>query len=242
MLMNRSRIRRIGPAKRGVIAILVAWAPAILIVFCLNLQASNQLYRYKNEEGVSVINFRIPPEFVHKGYDIINPDGSLIRKVPRELSKEELLLRNTDESRARFAEQEEQRLRAWDNSLMLRYSSIDDIEAAQERAMRDLKVRISILKSNLTTIKSQIEREQLKAANIERSGGEVPDEMSANIDILRLEIEDTEQSIVARRDEIDSVNASFKRDMDRFATLQDRVNMRRQQYRDDAPVKKTTNY
>jgi chromosome segregation ATPase len=220
---------------------LVSWAPAILIVFCLNLQANNQLYRYKNDEGVPVINFRIPPEFVHKGYDIINPDGSLIRKIPRALSKEELLLRNTDESRVRFAEQEEQRLRAWDNSLMLRYSSMDDIEAAQERAMRDLKVRISILKSNLTTIKSQIEREQLKAANIERSGGEVPEEMSGNIDILRLDIEDTEQSIAARRDEIDSVNAAFARDMNRFTALQDRVNMRRQQYK-NAPAKRSTNY
>ncbi len=216
----------------------VSWVPVVLIVFCLNLQAANQLYRYVNDEGVSVINFKIPPEFVHKGYDIINPDGSLIRKIPRELSKEELSLRNTDESRARFAEEEEKRLRAWDNSLMLRYSSIEDIEAAQERAMRDLKVRISILKSNLSTIKSQIEREQLKAANIERSGGQVPEEISANIDILRLEIEDTEQSITARRDEIESVNTTFMRDMNRFATLQDRVNMRRQQYRGTTPEKR----
>ena len=216
----------------------VSWVPVVLIVFCLNLQAANQLYRYVNDEGVSVINFKIPPEFVHKGYDIINPDGSLIRKIPRELSKEELSLRNTDESRARFAEEEEKRLRAWDNSLMLRYSSIEDIEAAQERAMRDLKVRISILKSNLSTIKSQIEREQLKAANIERSGGQVPEEISANIDILRLEIEDTEQSIIARRDEIESVNTAFMRDMNRFATLQDRVNMRRQQYRGTTPEKR----
>lgn len=241
MLMINSRIHRTGRNSPRIIARLVSWAPAILMGLCLNLEANNQLYRYKNDEGVSVINFRIPPDFVHKGYDIINPDGSLVRRIPRELSKEELLLRNTDESRARFAEQEAQRLRAWDNSLMLRYSSIEDIEAAQDRAMRDLKVRISILKSNLTTIKSQIERGQLKAANIERSGGEVPKEMSTNIDILRLEIEDTEQSIAARRDEIDSVNAAFRRDMDRFTTLQDRVNMRRQRYK-NTPAKRSANF
>ena len=154
---------------------------------------------------------------------------ALIRTVPRQLSAEELLLRNTDESRARFQEEEDARLRAWDESLMLRYSDMDDIEAAQSRAMRDLKIRISILKSNLVSIKSQIEREQQRAADIERRGGTVPEDLSTNINTLRLEVEDTEQSIVVRNVEIESVKASYQRDMDRFKTLLQRVEMRRQQ-------------
>ncbi|ARN76346.1 hypothetical protein [Oceanicoccus sagamiensis] len=191
------------------------------------VQGADQLYRYINDKGVPVINDNIPPEFVAGGYDIIRPDGSLLRSVPRQLSEEELQLRNTEESRARFQEEEDARLRAWDESLMLRYSDLDDIEAAQSRTMRDLKIRISILKSNLVTIKSQIEREQQKAADIERRGGTVPEDLSKNINTLRLEIEDTEQSIVVRNVEIESVKASYQRDMDRFKTLIERVEMRR---------------
>lgn len=190
-------------------------------------QAAGQLYRYLNDKGIQVIDDDIPPEFIRRGYDVINSDGSLVRRVPRQLSEEELRLRNTDESRSRLKEEEEQRLRAWDESLMLRYSDLSDIEAALKRAMRDLQIRISILKSNLITTKSQIEREQAKAADIERRGSTAPEGLTKNIEILRLEIEDTEQSISMRKEEIDAVKASYQRDMDRFETLLDRVQMRR---------------
>lgn len=206
----------------------------------LPAQAGNELYRYLNDRGIPVIDDNIPPEMVGRGYDVIRPDGSLIKRVPRQLNAEELLLRNTDESRARLKEEEQLRLQAWDESLMLRYSDLDDIKAAQTRTMRDLKIRISILNSNLVAIKSQIEREQQKAADIERRGAIVPAELSRNIDILRLEIEDTEQSILVRKQEVESVRASYQRDMDRFKTLLGRVQMRRQQSQSSTP--KRPNY
>ena len=221
-----------------------SYLAALLIAasfFTLPALAAGELYRYVNDKGVQVINDSIPPEFVSQGYDVISIDGSLIRRVPRQLTEDELKYRNTDASRARLQEEEAERIRAWDNSLMLRYSDIADIEAAQKRAERDLQIRISILKSNLTTIKSQIEREQQKAADIERQGADVPVELSDNIDTLRLEIEDTEQSIQMRREEIESVKASYQRDMDRFTTLLDRVEMRRQHSRPE-PTKQRTYY
>lgn len=210
---------------------------ALLLVAAPLLQADNQLYRYVNEKGVQVIDDKVPPQFAPKGYDIILQDGTLLQRVPRQLSEEELRLRNTDESRARWQQEEEQRMRAWDESLLLRYSSIEDIEAAQQRAMRNLHIRITILKSNLAAVKSQIEREQSKAADIERRGVDVPEEMIAVIDTLRLEIEDTEQSIVLRREEIGSIKASYQRDIDRFKTLLDSVEMRRQSYRSSSTPK-----
>ncbi|WP_101758569.1 hypothetical protein [Oceanicoccus sp. KOV_DT_Chl] len=218
-------------------------ASILLAAFLISLSAfaGSELYRYINEKGVQVINDSIPPEFVTNGYDVINVDGSLIKRVPRQLTEDELRFRNTDESRARMKEEEAVRMRAWDESLLLRYSDIADIEAAQNRAERDLKIRISILKSNLTSIKSQIEREQRKAADIERNGREVPVELSKNIDTLRMEIEDTEQSIQVRNEEIANVKASYQRDIDRFTKLLDRVEMRRQQSQ-PAPSKQRKYY
>jgi hypothetical protein len=211
----------------------------VVASFVLSGQAA-QLYRYKNNDGVVVIEDRIPPEYSGNGYDVISADGSLIQKVPRELSEEELVLRNTDEARLRLREEEAKLQQEWDESLMLRYSSVEDIQAAESRAMRDLSIRISILKSNLSSIKAQIEREQQKAADIERAGGTAPEHQIKNIGILRLEIEDTEQSIATRQEEINSVRQSFQRDIERFKTLQARVQMRREQSRPAASNK--TNY
>jgi hypothetical protein len=202
---------------------------AALVLFGLSNNVEAQLYRYKNAKGIVVIEDKIPPEVVANGYDILRYDGTLVRRVKRQLTGEELEKRNTQEARARLREEEEKRLQEWDASLMRRYSSTDDIDAARERAMRDLDIRVSILKSNLHTIKAQIEREQKKAADIERRGGDVPQDLLKNIDILRLEISDTEQSIVVRLEEVASVRAAFERDLERFQTLVERVNMRRKQ-------------
>ena len=206
--------------------LLVGLTLGCILALSTGVQAGDQLYRYINDKGGQVINDKIPPKFVARGYDIISGDGILIQRVPRQLTEEELRLHNTDESRARLKKQEDQRMRVWDESLMLRYSSIEDIEAAESRNMRDLQISISILKSNLNTIKNQIEQEQKKAADIERRGNTAPEEIISNIDILRFEIEDTEQSIAARGEEIDSIKASYRRDKERFNTLLDRVKLR----------------
>jgi hypothetical protein len=190
-------------------------------------KAKAQYYRYNNERGIPVIDETIPPEFVAGGYDIITRDGSLIRRVPRQLTEDELKEQGSDAARERLREEEELRLQAWDEMLMLRYSSVEDISAARDRAVRDLYIRISILKSKLMSVKAQIEREQLKAADIERSGRDVPENLTAIIDKLGREIEDTEESIAVRRQEVDEVKASYQRDIDRFGLLMDRVNMRR---------------
>ena len=189
--------------------------------------ASAQLYRYTNDKGVTVIDDKVPPEFIPNGYDVLGANGALIRRVDRQLSEEELKSRNSTEARKRLREEEEMRMQSWDQSLLLRYSSVDDIEAAKKRARRDLEIRISILKSNLASTKSQIEREQKRAADIERRGAMVPEELSKNIATMRLEIEDIEQSIKLRRVEVDQSNASFESDIARFKTLIDRVEMRR---------------
>lgn len=201
------------------------------LLFGLNSQAwsnsESQYYRYSNERGVTVIDETIPPEFVAGGYDIITRDGSLIRRVPRQLSEQELFEQGTEEARERLRKEEEQRLKAWDEMLMLRYSSVEDIEAARQRAVRDLQIRISILKSNLMSVKSQIEREQQRAADIERTGRDVPASLTGNIDKLGREIEDTEESIGIRRQEVDETKASYERDIDRFSLLMGRVKLRR---------------
>lgn len=188
-----------------------------------------QVYRYINENGVPVIDDRVPPKFIVNGYDILDSTTlSVIKRIPRQLTEEELRLRNTDEARAQLKAEEEERMKAWDESLMVRYSSVTDIRAAQTRAVKDLQIRISILKSNLISIKSQIEREQQKAANFERRGQDVPKDLARNIQIMRQEIEDTEQSIAIRQQEVEEVRASYERDIDRFATLEDRVRLRSQ--------------
>ncbi len=203
-------------------------AGLVLAVGASAVLSSDFLYRYVNDEGVTVINYSIPPEYVHKGYEILNADGSVHRVVPRSLTAEELADQSGEAYQAKVAAEEAERLRKWDESLLLRYSSIEDIEAARDRDLDALRIRISILRSNVRSLKSQVESNQERAADIERRGEAVPVEVVAVIDGLRGEINETERSIDERTREMDVVRQGYQRDIDRFALLLDKVELRRQ--------------
>ncbi|NQY03965.1 MAG: hypothetical protein HRT76_12010 [Halieaceae bacterium] len=189
--------------------------------------ANSELYRYTNAEGNVVIDHRVPPEYVSAGYEVLNERGVVMRVVPRELTEEELANRSAQERLEAEALEEQKRLREWDESLLLRYSSIEDIEAARERELRDLQIRVSILKSNKRSLRQQVETYQAQAADQERLGRSVDAAHLTAIADLQGEIESTDRSIADREEEIDAVRASFQKDIDRFEQLLEVVELRR---------------
>jgi chromosome segregation ATPase len=188
---------------------------------------ARQMYRYINAEGNKVVGYQVPPEFVANGYEILSETGALVAVVPRQLNEGEREDMDEQARRERDAAEEKERLRKWDESLLLRYSTLDDIEAARERALRDLRIRVSILKGKLRSLKQQVENYQAMAADQERLGNTVDVEHLKAIDDLQSEIASTERAVRDRQEEIASVDADYDRDVDRFSQLLDIVELRK---------------
>ena len=196
---------------------------------------AGQLYRYTNDEGVAVVAYQVPPEHVAKGYEVLNDKGVLIDVVPRSLSEKERSSMNAEERLARQSAEERKRLQEWDRSLLLRYSSVADIEAARDRALRDLRIRVSILKGKQRSLRQQVENYQAQAADQERRDQPVSPAHLQAIEDLRREMGQAERSLVERKREISEVVASYERDIERFRTLQEVVELRRAMTRGDSP-------
>jgi len=185
------------------------------------------MYRYRNAEGVLVMDYQVPADLVGNGYEVINDEGIVIQVVPRELTEEERREKDAEEKRLEAAKAEEERLRKWDETLMLRYSTVSDIEAARDRAMRDLQIRLSILKSNRRSLKQKVENFQAEAADMERRGIEVDVERLRAIETLQSEIAATDRAIVDREADIEELAATYQMDIERFEMLQEMVELRR---------------
>lgn len=203
-----------------------------LLVFLLTLgsvpaEAARNMYRYYNDQGHMVVDFQVPAEYVSKGYEVVNDKGVVIQVVPRELTEEERQVKDAQEKLDAQAMAEEERLRKWDESLLLRYSTIEDIEAARERALQELRIRVSILKSNRRSLKQQVENYQRQAADMERRGQKVDNARLSAIEQLQGEIDATDRAIVDRQREIDEVNAVYQQDIERFQMLLEIVELRR---------------
>ncbi|WP_233248641.1 hypothetical protein [Haliea alexandrii] len=198
---------------------------------CLIAQATAQggnLYRYRNDQDVVVVDDSVPPEFVARGYEVLNERGAVIRVVPRVLTPEELADATLQTRLEEAAAREEQRLRKWDQTLLLRYSSIEDIEAHRDRALADLRLRVGILKSNRRNFKQQIENYQSQAADLERRGYEVDEARLKAIASLQKELAATDRQIADRNVEVEEVRASFEADIERFKMLEEAVRLRRE--------------
>lgn len=188
---------------------------------------ARDMYRYSNELGNVVVDYQVPPEFAAGGYEVLNEKGVVIDVVPRELTPDELANRDARERLQDEALAEKKRLREWDESLLLRYSTIADIEAARERSLRELRIRVSILKSNRRSLKQNVENLQAQAAEQERLGVAVDVQHLRAIEGAQAEIEITDRALADREEEIEQVAAIYQADIERFDMLLEVVELRR---------------
>lgn len=192
---------------------------AILLTLTPLVEAK-QLYRYRNAEGSVVVDYQVPAEAVGGGYEILNDKGVVVEVVPPEPTAEEKV-------RDKEAIAEQERLRKWDEALMLRYSTVADIEDARQRALGDLQIRMTILRGNKRALKQEVENYQAQAADTERAGMSVGVERLRMIEGLQNEIAVTERAINERQREMEELSAAYGADIERFENLQEAVELRR---------------
>ena len=207
--------------------LFLRWISACALSLCLTpLVEAKPLYRYRNAQGNVVVDYQVPAESIGGGYEVLNSDGMVIKVVPRALTPEERHLEDAENKREQAAREEQERLREWDESLMLRYSTVEDIKDARRRALGELKIRMSILKGNRRSLKQKVENYQTQAANMERSGIAVDVERLRAIEVLQSEIVSTERDIKDRQREIEELERAFDADIERFDQLRDVVELR----------------
>ena len=202
---------------------------AIVVVLALlsSYAFSDNLYRYENDAGGTVVDWHVPAEFAGRGYEVLNSQGQVIEVVPRQLSEDELQNKDLVERLKQDAEEERARLAEWDKFLLLRYSSVEDIDAARERGLRELRIRLSILASNQRVSRSRLEALLARVADTQRRG-DVPLQQDVDaIAALRADIATTSRAIEEREVQVLEVTHDYGKDRDRFEQLQDVVLLRR---------------
>ena len=188
---------------------------------------SDTLYRYENDAGGTVVDWHVPAEFAGRGYEVLNSQGQVIEVVPRQLSEDELQNKDLVERLKQDAEEERARLAEWDKFLLLRYSSVEDIDAARERGLRELRIRLSILASNQRVSRSRLEALLARVADTQRRG-DVPLQQDVDaIAALRADIATTSRAIEEREVQALEVTRDYGKDRARFEQLQDVVLLRR---------------
>ncbi|WP_085681673.1 DUF4124 domain-containing protein [Marinobacter salarius] len=174
-----------------------------------------RMYRYTDENGQIVISSTIPQEASRRGYDILSKNGRVIETIDPEPTEEEIAAREAEEKRQAEAE----RQRELDRKLLERYSHPDEAVRAMHRKIRELQGLNQLKRGNISVIVSQLDSEQSRAADLERSGRDIPEATLEKIRRLEAQIRDIEREINSQNANIKALRERFEADIERLKEI-----------------------
>ena len=180
---------------------------------------AGKLYRYNDAQGRVVLNDRIPPELIFKGYSILNRHGQVIKVVPRELTEEEITLRDGSKGERKQRALRASQQKKADQRLLTIFSNPEDAERARDRKFEALDVIISINKGNILRLRSEYDVTQEQAAIQERAGKEVAEHLLEKIERFERQIDKLEETNAEKEKEKVVVRESYARDIERLKIL-----------------------
>ncbi|WP_268798847.1 DUF4124 domain-containing protein [Pseudomonas huanghezhanensis] len=161
--------------KLGAVVFCLSWGVSALTPVEAADNPSILLYRYVDSRGVTVMDTQgVPPEYVGKGYEVLNQRGRVIQVIPPAPSAEEVRQAQAAKVQADA-----------DAQLTHLYTSLADIDRARTRRLAELDALIAVAQGNVQGLVAQQASLQSQAADQERAGRQVPKTLIDQMDDLR---------------------------------------------------------
>jgi len=196
---------------------------ALACALALPLAAEAGIKCWTNKEGVRECGNSVPPEYAQGEHVEKNKSGLVVKKQERSRTHEELAAER--ERRAADAKAKadakaaaEQRAKA-DRVLLDTFSSEDDLVLARDGQLTNVEAQIKITESHVAKLNKQLDQMIGQAADVEKRGRKVPDNLTGNIESVRDQIDDQHAFIADKRREQDTIRAKFDADIARFREL-----------------------
>lgn len=167
------------------------------------------LYRYIDDRGVTVLDRQgVPPEYSGKGYEVLNQRGRVVQVVPPAPTPEEI----------RAAEAAKIQASA-DAQLLHLYSNVDDVDRAKARKLAELDGLVNMTQGNLKGVTNQQSSLQSQAADQERAGRPVQQQLLDQLNDLRERQQALQADIARYQAARKQAEASFAVDRGRVQKL-----------------------
>lgn len=193
-----------------------------LLALILSVQSNSvaaELYRYKNEDGVTVLDSHVPARYVKNGYTILSLDGRVLEVVLRALSEEEIRERDRKLAEEERIAREKREREIADQNLLRLYSTPGDVIRARNAKLASIDGLINTQEGNVQRLESQKRQLESALADIERSGGTISKDRLARIRTIESRIAQIRSEIQKKQLEKDSLITSYASDLKRVKEL-----------------------
>jgi hypothetical protein len=205
---------------------VLAWfalASILLVVVDAAAQDKRNRYKWKDEGGSVHIEDSIPPEAARLGYEMVNDQGMVIRRVQRAKTAEELAADKAD-AQARAAEKRHAAdVASRDAQMMAAYPTEDDLRRAQDSQLAIITQNIETATAGAKAQERSLADLLTHAAELERSNTAVPAKIQQQIATLRKSIAEQNAFLLKRQNDRQTTEKEFAADLLHYREVKERV-------------------
>ena len=174
---------------------------------------------WTNNEGVKECGNVVPPEYSQKGHEELSDQGVTVKKTARAKTLEELDAEEEAERQQAERERLAKEQAARDRVLLDTFTTEEDLILTRDGKLNAIDTRIAHTRQVTVGLEGQREDLEVEAANLERAGKAVSDELIADIDSVERQIADQMAFIESREQEKIEVRTQFDADLVRYRQL-----------------------
>ncbi|HEX7768774.1 MAG TPA: DUF4124 domain-containing protein [Dokdonella sp.] len=185
-------------------------------------KSDHNRYKWRDASGNLHYSDSLPPEAAKYGYEIVNPQGIVVKRVAREKTAAELAAAKAAAAREKAElEMLEARARA-DAQLLANFPQESDLLRAQRQRIEMLDQHVNAARISLRNQEQALAELLGNAADSERAGKAVSERESSQIADMRKQV-DRQRDIVGRREaERRDAGARFESEVQRYRELKAR--------------------
>lgn len=181
-------------------------------------------FKWRDAQGNLHYSDAVPAEAVKFGYDIVNPQGIVVKHVERARTDAELAAAKVEATK-QAAERRitEQRARD-DEQLMSNYPREEDLKHAQLQELEMLEQQVKSAATSLRNQEQSLADLLDRAAEAERTGKELPSEQTKQLARMRKQVDDQRATVAQREHERDEAASHFDEQVTHYRDLKAKLN------------------
>jgi hypothetical protein len=189
---------------------------ALLLLLAMpGVPAFAVMYKWVDENGVTHYGDSIPPEYRNRANIELNQGGVILKKNEPALTPEQIKAKEAELAKRK----QEKETRRRDAVLLGTYTSVEEIDLARDRNLRQIEQVIKDTEIQLKSVQAQLDTSRKQAAAYKRENQPVPNGLQMDIETLEKTNQDLEVAIIQKRAEAKELLVRFEEDKKRYIEL-----------------------
>lgn len=199
--------------------------PVLLMAVCASAQAAatdntpSVHYRWTDTAGVVHFGDTIPASALAGGYDVVNNDGRVVRRVARELTPAERQAAAITAAREAAARRATQQQHLEDTQMLSAYPTDKDLEQSQQAQLKQIQTDIATLQTNLRSQEDSLTDLLSHAADLEHAKQPIPPTVSKRISAQRETVNGERNALAQRRADLANAQTKFTAQLQHYRAL-----------------------